>query len=54
MTAAVHSLNHLVRKRLIHPCVVGHQRRYTREELDRFLREQTFNYPPPKPRTKEN
>ena len=48
MSAAIHSLNHLVRKRAIHPCVVGKHRRYARAELDRFIQDQTFNYPPPK------
>ncbi len=48
LSAALAALNHLVRRRRLHPCLVGKRRRYAREELDRFIHDSTHHYPPPK------
>lgn len=42
--AAVKALNRLVDKDLIRPCLVGKHRRYSRDELRRFIGEATERY----------
>ena len=39
--AALKALTRLVDKRLLRPCIVGKHRRYGRQELDRFIEQQT-------------
>ena len=44
MKNAIKALNRLVDRKLIRPCMYMKERRYTRDELDRFLAEQTEIY----------
>lgn len=41
---AVKSLEYLVQSGLVRPCRVGKHNRFAREELNRFVREQTERY----------
>ena len=43
-TAGVKAINRLVDRHLIRPCLVGRHRRYSRQELDRFISEATERY----------
>lgn len=48
MSAALAALKRLVKRRKIHPIVLGRRQRFAREELARFVREQTERYPLPR------